>query len=461
MSSTTATGTAAISPRELLASGPLGGRRLAMIVVATLCVLLDGIDIGVWGFIYPTVVAEWGVTPDQITTVATTGYITLALGALAAGPVADRIGRKPTLLVGVLLFSVPLVAVAFAQSIVAVGIARALACAGLGAVFPTAITLISEFLPAKRKVLIVTLVFAGFPFGQSVVGYMAAALVPSGGWQALVLTGGILGLALVPAVILVMRESVAIDSRRPATLPRAQRTVELIARSMRETRPVQAGAADTADAPAAGQATPRGGVRAVLSRKLLLTSTVTWWAYLANCTVTYVILGYLPLIMAQMGMDASKSGPVIGMTGWGGLIGSLVIGLLMTKFGQHRVVAIGLTLTAASVAIVAVGDWSLGGLLALGLAWGLLNGGSNAGMNAFASDAFPPYARGTGVSWMHSAGKLGAIVSGLLGGMMIGAGWTMGGIFVAFAIPVLIAAIGFVVLGYSRRSAQTASDAGA
>jgi AAHS family 4-hydroxybenzoate transporter-like MFS transporter len=443
----------AITVTQLIAGSPLGARRTAYIVIGFFCVLLDGVDIGAWGFVYPHLVRDWGASPGQITTMVTAGYITLALGALVVGPCADRWGRKPTLLVSIVLFGGSMVAAAFTTDIVTIGVLRSVACFGLGAVFPSAIALVSEFLPRRRKALLVTIVFAGFPLGQSVVGYLAAFIVPSFGWQVLMLVGGILGLVLVPVVWLFLPESIALILRRRSDDPRAARTVDAIARSTGVSEPVDLVLDRDPDDEA-----NRGGVRTVLSRKVLLTSVVVWYGYLANCTVTYVLIGYLPLIMANMAMDASASGQVIGLAGWGGAIGSLVVGYAMSRVGQYRALVAGLVLTAVAVGVVAVGTWTLGGLLVLGFFWGLLNGGSNAGMNAFAASAFPTRGRGTGVAWMHSAGKIGAIAAGLFGGLMIGAGWGIGAIFVSFAIPVLMAAAGFALLGLRQRTASPIGD---
>ena len=72
-------------------------------------------------------------------------------------------------------------------------------------------------------------------------------------------------------------------------------------------------------------------------------------------------------------------------------------------------------------------------------------------MHAFAASAFPDHARATGVAWMHLAGKHGAILAGLLGGLMIGAGWVIGAIFLSFAVPLVIAAGAFALLAYRTR----------
>lgn len=447
---TTTPGVGQISATDVLHSSRLGAVRVGFMVVAFLCVLLDGIDIGVWGFVYPHLVADWSAPVSAITTIATVGYVALAVGALVAGPIADRVGRKPTLVVGILLFAVPLIVAAFSRDLVTMGVCRAIACAGLGAVMPLAIALVSEYLPAKRKALLVTIVFAGFPLGQSVVGYLAAWIVPTAGWERLLLVGGVAGLVLALLVLFVLPESIALMVRTDRGAVRAQAVMTRIARSVGDERQV------VVLAPESGaQSRPtQNGVRTVLTPPTLWTSIVVWFAYLANCTVTYVIVGYLPLILAQMNMDATNSGPIVGMAGWGGVVGSLAIGYAMSRFGRYKAIIIGLTLTAISVSAVAIGDWNLTGLLVLGFLWGLFNGGSNGGMNAFAAEAFPAVARGTGLAWMHSAGKMGAILSGLLGGLMISAGWGLGAIFVAFAAPVMIAAIGFLALAAAARRTE-------
>lgn len=437
--------------RQLLDSSPLGRRRLSIIFVGFLCVLLDGIDIGAWGFVYPRLVADWGATVGQVTVVATAGYVTLALGALIAGPLADRFGRKPTLLASIALFGGGLLAAGFATNIETVGICRAVACAGLGAVMPAVITLVSEYLPLKRRSLLVTIVFCGFPLGQSVVGYLAAYVVPNFGWSSLLIIGGIAGLALIPLTAVVLPESLALLLRNPRNQHRVETIVNTIARSAGEKRTIITTAADLAPHTTSRR---KGGVGLVLSRQLLPTSLLVWFAYLVNCTITYMLIGYLPLIMAQMGMDASGSGQIVGMAGWGGVIGSLLIGYAMSKFGNYRTLIVALTLTAISISAVAFGEWELSGLLILGLVWGILNAGSNGGMNAFAAEVFPPTARATGVSWMHSAGKFGAILSGLLGGVMIAAGWGIGAIFISMAIPLLLVVVGFAVLGIRNQQHQ-------
>lgn len=438
-----------LTAREFLASTPLGSYRMRILFVGFLCVLVDGIDIGVWGFVYPPIIKEWGVSVEQITAVATMGYIALALGAFIAGPLADRFGRKPTLLVSTGMFAVSLLAAGLATNIEMIGLCRVVACAGLGAVMPTALTLVSEYLPAKGRAFLITIMFCGFPLSQTAVGYLAAIIVPGFGWNVLLIIGGIAGAILLALILLFIPESLALLGRTGSGRTKAARILKDLASSVGHTPP-------TVDTPVelktVNAANHQSAVRAVLSKGQLFTSCVVWFSYLANCTVTYVIFGYLPLIMAQTGVGAAGSGQILAMNGWGGVIGTLLIGYIMTKTGNFRTIAVSLILTGASISVVAFGNWELTSLIVLGFVWGVLNAGSNGGMNAAATEAFPAKGRATGISWMHAAGKFGAILSGLLGGIMIGAGWGIGAIMISFAFPLLISGTGYTVMAYRNRT---------
>jgi len=64
-----------------------------------LIVLLDGFDTAAIGFVAPYLLKEWGVARPALAPVLSAALFGLALGAFAAGPLADRIGRKVVLVV--------------------------------------------------------------------------------------------------------------------------------------------------------------------------------------------------------------------------------------------------------------------------------------------------------------------------------------------------------------------------
>ena len=74
--------------------------------VCFLIMVADGFDTAAIGFVLPSLTREWGVAKLALGPVLSASLIGLAIGALAAGPCADRLGRKPVLIAAVLAFGV-------------------------------------------------------------------------------------------------------------------------------------------------------------------------------------------------------------------------------------------------------------------------------------------------------------------------------------------------------------------
>src|SRR5206468_6324290 len=79
------------------------------ILVAVLCaavVFMDGFDAQAIGYVAPSLSAAWKLPKGALGPVFGAGLFGLMLGALIFGPVADRIGRKPVIIVSVLWFGI-------------------------------------------------------------------------------------------------------------------------------------------------------------------------------------------------------------------------------------------------------------------------------------------------------------------------------------------------------------------
>jgi AAHS family 4-hydroxybenzoate transporter-like MFS transporter len=70
-----------------------------------LVVLLDGFDTAAIGYIAPSLLAEWHVARPELGPVLSAALFGLAIGALTAGPLADRLGRRYLLIGSVLVFA--------------------------------------------------------------------------------------------------------------------------------------------------------------------------------------------------------------------------------------------------------------------------------------------------------------------------------------------------------------------
>src|SRR5919109_115265 len=129
--------------------------------VAWLCwaaVALEGFDLVVLGSVTPALLdyQPWGLTPGRVGVIASYALVGMMIGALAVGTVTDLVGRRATVILSVVWFSLFTALCAVAPSPGVLGLLRFLAGLGLGGVLPTAMALSSEYAEERRGSAAVT-----------------------------------------------------------------------------------------------------------------------------------------------------------------------------------------------------------------------------------------------------------------------------------------------------------------
>ena len=85
-------------PRDVIASSPM--TRLQVLVVGITVALnaLDGFDVTSISFASPGIAMEWGIDRAALGVVLSMELIGMAIGSVFLGSLADKIGRRPTVL---------------------------------------------------------------------------------------------------------------------------------------------------------------------------------------------------------------------------------------------------------------------------------------------------------------------------------------------------------------------------
>ena len=118
----------------------------------------------------------------------------MAIGGAAAGFAGDRVGRRTALFGSMAIFGLATLAVSSADSIIARGLLAVLAGLGLGGAMPNAAALVAEYVPLQQRPIAVTVTIVCVPLGGTVAGLAAIPLLPSLGWRALFVLGGVVPL---------------------------------------------------------------------------------------------------------------------------------------------------------------------------------------------------------------------------------------------------------------------------
>ncbi len=293
------------------------------ILILTLCfliALLDGFDTAIIGYIAPALREEWGLQPAQLSPAFGAGLFGLLIGSLLFGPLADAIGRKRVLLVAVLVFGGCTLASAYTQSIESLTLLRFITGIGLGGAIPTCITLSSEYSPARRRMLMVTLSWSGFTAGLALGGLLAGQIIPAFGWRGVLLVGGIAPLALLPLLAWQMPESVRFMAANAKHADRLRRVVERITGRrwtggtiVDDERPAQA----------------KSPISHLFIEGRAVRTLLLWAAFFCSLFVFYLLTSWLPTILKDAGYDIAHASRIGAMVPLGGTLGAILMALLM------------------------------------------------------------------------------------------------------------------------------------
>ncbi|MBK5413287.1 MFS transporter [Pseudomonas sp. TH31] len=430
-----------INVDQLINARPMSRLQWRIVVLCFLVIALDGFDAAIMGFIAPELAREWAVSKLDLGPVMSAALIGVAIGALIAGPLADRLGRKPVLICAVAFFGALTLASAFAPNLEWMEVLRLLAGLGLGAAMPNAGTLVSEYTPLHRRSMLITLVLSGFTFGAAAGGFTSAYVIPLFGWQSVMLIGGLLPLLALPLLIAGLPESLRwLVTRRPVQSQQGS------ARIMQRLAPELANDQTrfTIDEVERPRASPVGRI---LSKGFFTGTLLLWLTYFMGLFLVYLLGSWLPTLIKDNGLSVSDAALITALFQFGGTFGSLFLGWFIDRRNPHHTLALTYLLGGLAIFLIGTANHGFALFAVLAAAAGFCMNGGNACMYALSANFYPTPARATGVSWMRGIGGLGSIASGFAGAHMLGAGWSFDTVFAALAVPALIAGIAVFIKG--------------
>ncbi|WP_188676219.1 MFS transporter [Subtercola lobariae] len=420
-----------------------------------LVLVADGMDLAITGLVFPRLIVEWGTTIGQVTFTVTAGVLALAVGAIVSGPLADRWGRKPVLLVGFLIFTVGTAALGVSGNIEVFIVLRIISSIGLGAVTPVALTLVADWVPAARRAQMVALALSGTALGTIVGSYLSSLLIPSFGWQTMVIVAGLLPLLVVPFFVRSVPEPAITLLKRGRPEAEIRRSLSVVAA---DSSPIDLSAPRVTEA---AQKTP---FAIVLSRKLVLSTVLIWVLAFITQGLIILVLQYVPILLQQHapgpGLNTAQSGLVMAMWGWGSLAGQVAVSFLLKRLDRFVTGVVAAVWTIAGLLIVVIGNLGFVGLMIVLLGTAIGAAALPTVTNAIGAIAYPDVARATGVGASSFFGRIGSVVSGLSGGLLIAAGFTLPIMFATLTVPVAVVGVAFIGLrAETRRRARSRASA--
>jgi MFS transporter, AAHS family, 4-hydroxybenzoate transporter len=417
-----------------------------IMILCFLVIAADGFDTVAVGYVGPALAAKWGVSKLALGPLFSAALIGLALGALVAGPMGDRYGRKRILIGSVFFFGVCTLVSALASSLVELTAWRVLTGLGLGAAMPNAVTLLSEYSPEKHRSLLVNIMFCGFTLGASAGGFAAAWLIPAFGWESIFVVGGVIPIVL-SGVLLSLPESIRfmVVQGRPAR--EVTKVLKRINRRFIEPK-------EGYSVPRREKAEGRAPLAVLFSRNYRMGSYLLWLTYFMGLVVYYLLTSWMPTLMRESGFALKHAAMMTALLSLGAGVGPIICGWLMDKLNAYRVVGFSFVLAAGFVLATGRSLGSVEVLPYLIFTTGVFLAGALTSMPVLASSFYPTRARASGVAWMLGIGRFGGVVGALAGGPLLSAGYSIGYILALLAVPSCIAGGALFVQSWITASAD-------
>lgn len=393
---------------QLIDQRNLSSLQITVMIMSALVVWLDGYHIQSMALIVPALSAQWSIKSADFSLVLASALIGIAIGGAFLAPLGDRFGRRILLIASMAFLGLASIGTSFANSTMQLIIWRFLTGLALGASLTNATALTSDYLPNKRRAALVTLMFSGVPIGAFTSGFVAPIIIERFGWKGMFTIGGAVPLLLCILLAAAIPESIKLLL---ASRPNDPRIAKILARL--------APGIDPRTVYAKKPEIHKQSITELLNETYRKGTLLLWMVFIFNMFVLYLLVNWLPTLLTTQGWTASQASKGAVMIQAGGVVGGLILSWCVDK--GKTVTAM---LTAYIITAVALGLFTI--LPSSGSSWWMLLlvvGGGISGsqfvLNALSAIYYPPLIRATGIGWAASVGRIGAILSPIVGGWVI------------------------------------------
>ncbi|MFZ2998606.1 MFS transporter [Sphingobium sp.] len=394
--------------RQRLDDAPMGRLQIAAIILCVLLNALDGFDVLAISFASPGIAKEWGIDRAALGLVLSMELIGMAVGSVLLGNLADRIGRRPTIILCLVVMATGMAAATQAWSVLSLSAIRLITGLGIGGMLACTNAMVAELANARSRSLAVAIMAAGYPVGAILGGSVASYLLVAGDWRDIFLFGGIVTAIFLPLALVLLPESIGfLLQKRPAdALVRVNRLLSRMGHA-------------PADAlPPLDSAAPKPSFAALFAPGLARTTIVLTLAYFCHIMTFYFILKWVPKIVVDMGFAPSAAGGVLVWANVGGLIGALLLSVLSLRIPVRTLVVGAMLLSTVMVTMFGQAQTTLAGLSLIAAAGGFCTNAAVVGIYALIAQSFPTAVRAGGTGIVIGVGRGGAALGPILAGFL-------------------------------------------
>jgi MFS transporter, AAHS family, 4-hydroxybenzoate transporter len=426
---------AALSAAEAaLENQRIGALQIRVAALCTLVQICDGYDLNSVAWAVPSLIRQWHLPPSMFAMAFLWSSVGILVGALSAGPIGDRFGRRPLLLGSLTIFGFASLLSATSGSLGMLSLWRFFTGLGIGGGFSGAAALSGDYAPHRLRATMIMVTFTGAPIGGFVGGQIVALLLAHFDWPVIFILGGVFPLVLVPALALWLPESPRFLAARENLSPRHAALLRRL-----DIVPTQSDSVDIA----------RGNpVRMLFGRDYALQTILLWIVYFCSLLNLFLFAYWMPTVLNMIGYSPAQSVFASSMRDFGAIFAVLYLGLAIDRIGPERTLALHYAAGAVFIGVIALVALPYAMLLIMTFLAGATIIGSQTGANGTCGKLYPARMRTSGLGWALGIGRLGGVAAPLLGGYLLSRGLAPTHIFLSACVFALIAAAATALLAF-------------
>ena len=419
-------------PRDIIAKSPMTAMQVAIVGITIALNALDGFDVLSISFASPGIAAEWKITRALLGFVLSMELIGMALGSIFLGSLADRIGRRPTVLGCLVVMATGMFMATTSTGILGglvmpvvgplagwfgynidvrladLSMWRIVTGLGIGGMLAAINAVVAEFSNARRKDLNVAIMSIGYPVGAALGGFITSTGLELAEWRTVFYFGATVTVIMIPTVFFLMPESVHWLARKQpeGARDKINRTLKRLGHA-------------TVDAlPAVSMDARKKSSGDLFRPPLLVVTVLCTAAYFFHITTFYYIVKWVPTIVVGMGFAPSSAGYVLSWLNVGGATGGTVLGLLSQRFSLKALTIAVMVLSTIAVTLFGRVPADLTKLILICMVAGFCTNAAITGMYAIFAKAFPTHARASGTGVAVGIGRGGSVLAPIIAGFL-------------------------------------------
>ncbi|WOX07023.1 MFS transporter [Microbulbifer pacificus] len=423
-------------PKTMIDNAPMNGFQIFVVVMCIALNALDGFDVLAISFASPGIAMEWSINRAELGIVLAAELFGMAVGSILLGRLADRHGRRPTIVFCLLIMTLGMYAASLVGSVGYLLVVRFITGLGIGGMLASTNAMAAEFSNRRYRNLAVIFMASGYPLGAVVGGSLSTLLLQFYDWRAIFVFGSIVTGVFLLLTWLFLPESVQfLAARRPANaLEKINRTLSRMGH-----KAIVQLEAISADA-------ERPTFHKLFSPDFRTPVFLMIVAYFMLIMTFYFILKWIPKIVVDMGYEATAAGGVLVWANIGGATGAFLLGIIASRVPLRQLLIAVLLISFVMVSAFGHGQTGLSELALMAAATGFFTNASVVGFYALMANTFPADIRASGTGVVIGLGRGGAALGPVIAGFLFNADFDLPTVSIVMGTGALVAALALLIL---------------